>query len=90
MKIVINRCFGGFSLSDSCAQALGCSRYPDEDIRTDARLIAMVEQDSASASGSCARLAVVEIPDTATDWELTEYDGAEGIIAVVDGKIRHI
>ena len=88
MKIVINDCFGGFSLSQSAADTLGCNRYPGDWVRTDERLIALVEKNNIAASGSCAKLVVVEIPDTATDWTITEYDGAESVIAVIDGKLH--
>lgn len=89
MKYVINKCFGGFGASEECVKKLGLSdRWSAS--RTDERLIKMVEEDSKSASGPYSHLAVVEIPDNATDWELTEYDGLEGIIAVIDGKIVHI
>lgn len=92
MKIVINRCFGGFGISESCARALGVDEYfyNENELRTNERFIAMVEEDSDFASGKAAELEVVEIPDNATDWDLTEYDGAEGIIYVVDGKIYYI
>ena len=89
MKYVINRCWGGFGISDECVKKLGLSDRWSVD-RTDERLIKMVEEDSASASGHFARLVVVEIPDEATDWELTDYDGVEEIIAVIDGKIVHL
>lgn len=90
MKIVINACYGGFSLSESAAAYMGTSIYPlDEDIRTDPLLIDMVERDTLATSGRCAKLTVVEIPDNATDWELDEYDGYESITYVVDGKIHH-
>lgn len=91
MKIVINRCFGGFGLSDACEKALGLGDdYDCDDIRTDERLIALVEKDSAFASYEYAKLVVVEIPDNATDYEINEYDGLESVIAVVDGKIVHL
>lgn len=90
MKIVINSCYGGFSLSESAAAYMGTSTYSlDEDIRTDPRLVDMVERDAPAASGRYANLTVVEIPDNATDWELNEYDGYESITYVVDGKIHH-
>ena len=37
---------------------------------------------------SCFRVA--EIPEEATDWELFPDDGPEGIIAVIDGKLKFI
>lgn len=33
---------------------------------------------------------VVEIPEDATDWELSPNDGPEGIIAVIDGVLKFI
>lgn len=92
MKIVINRDYGGFSLSKKACKCLGIDWEYDDSlgVRTDSRLIELVERDAESASGDCAALVVVEIPDNATDYELDEYDGLEEIIAVVDGKIMHI
>ena len=89
MKIVINRKFGGFSVSKEIAKELG---LVDEWTlnRADARLIEAVIKDPKRASGEFASLAVVEIPDKATDWEITEYDGAEGITYVMGGKLYHI
>lgn len=89
MKYVINRCYGGFGISEEGMKKLGLrDRWSVS--RTDERLIKMVEEDSRAVSGRYSKLAVVEIPEEATDWELTEYDGYEEIIAVVDGKLVHI
>lgn len=91
MKVVLNRCFGGFSLSKKCADFLGVNQYADEKkVRTDSRLIELVEKDSAFASGRSAKLGIVKVPDCATDWEILDYDGMESVIAVVEGKIVHI
>lgn len=49
---------------------------PDD--RTDKDLIAVVEKLGDKASGSCAELKIVEIPD-GVDWEIDEYDGIESI-----------
>lgn len=90
MKICINACFGGFGLSDEALQMLGFeTRYPQIS-RTDPRLIEVVSTLGEAANGFCARLAIVDIPDEATDWEIDEYDGAEGIIYVLDGKLHHL
>lgn len=89
MKIVRNRCRGGFSLSDVAVDFLGLNN-PYADIeRTDLSLVNLVEADANKASGKYARLEVVEIPDTTTDWELDDHDGIERIIYVVNGKIHH-
>ena len=84
MKIVINRCFGGFSLSEEAYKFLGlewdgygykCTSYDD---RTDPDLIKCVETLGDKANGSCANLKVIEIPD-GVDWEITDYDGLEKV-----------
>ena len=94
MKIVINRCYGGFGISDACSEALGgtlikgcsylhCYEFPDNkrdsDFRTDPALIELMEtKGSEWCSGYCAELKVVEIPDD-VDYTIEEYDGMEWI-----------
>lgn len=93
MKIVINRCYGGFGLSDECAVALGAvlkqlgnhfyQEFPDgkwaQDYRTDSKLIHLMEaKGSEWCSGTFAKLKVVEIPDD-VKWEIHDYDGMETI-----------
>lgn len=46
--------------------------------RTDADLIAVVEELGERANGACASLKVVEVPD-GVNWEIAEYDGNEHI-----------
>ena len=87
MKIVINKCYGGYSLSEEALATLGV-QYDDEVWRTDARLVKIVEADPEAASGRVAKLKVVEIPDEATDYSVEEYDGFESVIYVVDGKLH--
>lgn len=91
MKIVLNRTYGGFSLSREQALAYGISEldlyegsdgkfkyYDSHDIdRTDPRLIEVVEMDLPNAWAS--NLKVVEIPDDAF-YKIEEYDGNEYII----------
>lgn len=79
MKVVINRCFGGFGLSDEAEKILGdtYSRYNSS--RTCPALVAVVEKlGSKRASGRFAELEVVEIPD-GIKWHIDEYDGNEEI-----------
>lgn len=84
MKVVINRCFGGFSLSKKAYEFLGLEwnghgyKYRDYDLRTDPRLVECVETLGEEADGSLARLKVVEIPDD-VEWEICDYDGVETI-----------
>lgn len=53
--------------------------FSDRDIeRDDPALIEVVEKLGDKASGKCAELKIVEIPD-GTDWVIDEYDGNEHI-----------
>ena len=89
MKLVINSCFGGFSLSQTACAMLGVDEWEGRNLlRNDARLIKIVEQLGEDANGMCAKLEIVEIPDTATDYHVEEYDGLETVIYVVDGKLH--
>lgn len=83
MKIVINKAYGGFGYG--CQGNCKAIAYMFEDERTAPELIEMVE----TYPELCGDLRIVEIPDTATDWEIDEYDGWESIIYVVNGKIHH-
>ena len=92
MKMVINRCYGGFFISDWCAAQLnipvdkyGPEYFPE---RNDPKFVELVKNHPDKVSGRMAKLKVVSIPDNATDWQLHDYDGAESIIYVVDGKIH--
>lgn len=95
MKVVINDCFGGFSVSKEVYEAMGKEwsgyGYDFDDDRTNASLIAAIEKIGCEkASGSCAHLVIIDIPDNATDWEIREYDGSEEVVCVVDGKLVHL
>ena len=87
MKIVLNKCYGGFGLDDELAEKYELDEWSVD--RTDEKLIELVEKYGEDAEGAHAKLKVVEIPDEATDWEIDEYDGYESVIYVVDGKIYH-
>lgn len=54
-------------------------RLDDRDVpRDNADLVAVVEQLGNEASGQCAELGIVEIPDGA-EWSIEEYDGNEHV-----------
>lgn len=90
MKIVLNKCYGGFSLSAKACEALGLKSRYTIIVRNDERLISLMEEyGSEWVSGDCAALVLVDIPDNCTDWEMDEYDGWERIIYVVDGMLYH-
>ena len=83
MKMVINANYGGFGL-DVAEQYKGWVRSFERD-RFNAELVEFVE----THPDECGDLAVVIIPEEATDWEMDEYDGYESVIYVLDGKIIH-
>ena len=89
MVFVLNKCYGGFSLSPFAVERLGVSDpYADLDsLQIDALAALIAEYGSEKCSGSFAKLKVVEVPDTITDWIVQEYDGIEVLIYVLDGKI---
>jgi hypothetical protein len=130
MKLVINRCYGGFGLSGAAvalyAERKGFILYPEtkgslnlttywkvppeqrvkdyenwygltveerqaynkayteqtlnerEIPRDDADLVFVVEALGDLASGDCAKLGIVEVPDGVA-WEISEYDGFERV-----------
>lgn len=90
MELVINRCFGGFALSDEVCEYLGCGTYdysrPHE--RNDWRLVEAVKKFGDRANTFFSDLQVVELPDETTDYTIEEYDGAEKVIYVVNGKLH--
>jgi len=85
-KIVINRCHGGFGLSEA-ALALYKERAgitdPDfwafEIPRDSDTLVAIVEElGSEAAGGKYADLRIVDVPDD-VEWDVEEYDGMEWV-----------
>lgn len=86
MKYVINNEYGGFEFPgelEAYFEKKGLW-YDDDEARTDPRLIEWVENHPGTD------LAIVVIPEEATDWEMQEYNGWESITAVVNGKIVHL
>lgn len=81
MKIVINRCWGGFSLSDAACKKLNCRPYDydQDDLRCAPELVQVVEElGTEAASGDFSRLKVVEVPDDMR-WYIDNYDGMESV-----------
>jgi hypothetical protein len=86
MKVVINNCYGGFSLSEAgiaryleLADLVITGDFYDRDIpRDDAALIQVVEELGDAANGFAADLKIVDIPD-GVDWYIEEYDGNEWV-----------
>jgi hypothetical protein len=85
IKVVINKYFGGFGLSDE-AEELYKERkgitdpnwWYNDILRDDPILVQIVEEMGDKADGKFAALKVVEVPDDA-DWYIEEYDGSEWV-----------
>lgn len=88
MKIVVNKCYGGFGLTDWAKERLGID-WSDEIDRNDLDLVDLVENYPDNVSDNFSILEVINLPDETTDWEISEYDGLETVIYVVGGKIHH-
>ena len=86
MKYVINNEFGGFSVPANLIKENNWdNKYLySEEIRTDIKLIEWVENHPDD------ELAIVDIPEEATDFIVNDYDGKETVYAVINGKIKEI
>lgn len=94
MKIAVNKCFGGFSVTEAIFKELGLEYngygflsnnilgIDDDDYnayRADKRLISAIEKiGEDESSGDHADIQIIEIPDD-VEWEIDEYDGIETI-----------
>lgn len=84
MKIVINTCYGGFSLSPKASQRYKertgktIGAYPDIE-RNDPDLVSVMEELGEEANGPSASLKVVDVPDD-VKWYIRDYDGKETVV----------
>ena len=94
MKIVVNKCFGGFSLTEDVYKELGIEwdeygYLRNEDLgissdnymayRSDPNLINAIEKIGESNSGGWAsELEIVDIPD-GIEYTIDDYDGFETV-----------
>jgi len=82
MKIAINKCYGGFGLSEKAYEYLGIKwdnfgcKYNYK--RTDNLLIKCIEELGKKANGRYADLKIIEIPDD-VDFIIEDYDGMEWV-----------
>ncbi len=84
MKVVINRCFGGFGLSKEAYDYLGLEwdyyGFEYDKDRDHPALIECIEVlGTEKASGDSSELAIIEIPD-GIEYIVDDYDGMEKII----------
>jgi hypothetical protein len=86
-RIVINRCYGGFGLSDLATQRYReLAWIPEEELfwtydipRDGAILLQVIDELGAQeSSGPHAELKVIEVPE-GVKWHIGEYDGMEWI-----------
>ena len=88
MKVVINRCFGGFGLSEQAEQLYKERKgitdpnwFYWEIARNDEVLVELVEQMGSTVNSNYSDLGVVDIPDD-VKWSVEEYDGREWVAEV--------
>lgn len=85
MKVVINKCYGGYGLSEKAYNYLGIEwdnyGYCFNDDRSNPQLVKCVEELGEAANGELSELKVVEIPDD-VEWTIGEYDGIEWVAEV--------
>jgi len=84
MKIAVHRGWGIFYLPEEVRGALGCEEYEYDDYmkRNDEKLIAALEKYNTDRE-----IMIIDIPNEATDWVISDYDGVETIYYCLDGKI---
>ena len=82
MKIVINKCYGGFGLSQKAIDWFKTKGAEDTDSfyedRSNPLLVECVEVLGPDSHTDYSKLRVVEIPDD-VEWEIKDYDGDEWI-----------
>lgn len=83
-KIVINACYGGFSLSKEAIESYQVrtgteiGMFGSDVPRDNPVLVAIVEEMGRRAAGGYAQLKVVEIP-VDVEWTVEQHDGREWI-----------
>ncbi len=94
MKLVINHCYGGFGISEEAErillETLGEDAFYEME-RHNPIFVSLVEKMGKDASGSFAKLEVVEIED-GLDYDVDEYDGYESVteyISVFEHELRN-
>ena len=89
MKIVVHKGLGSFRYPEKFCQRYSLDRYDwtEYDYNNEYRfhniLIDWVEKNPEDSEG----LRVIEIPEEATDWDIIDYDGAETVVYVINGKL---
>lgn len=82
MEVVINRCYGGFSLSKKAKERLReCGvvwKNPDTEVERENPILIQVVKELGveAASGTFCKLKIIEIPD-GIEWLIQDHDGYE-------------
>jgi hypothetical protein len=90
MKLVINTCYGGFSLSTRAINRLKELEIGEKELddilydnsvesRSNNLLVRVVEWQGEEANSDHSQLKIVRIPDDAHDPYIVNYDGMEHI-----------
>ena len=92
MKIVLNKCYGGFGLSPAARRMYEKTEHRKshnmEEYRTDPALVEIVETLGSMANDDFSKLKIFDMPESTTDYMIYDYDGLEILFYVVDGKLR--
>ena len=78
MKLVVNRCWGGFSVPDEVVEQLGLDSCYAHIERTNPVLVEWVETHTDGKDGHNRELRIVEIPD-GFHYLIDDYDGMETV-----------
>lgn len=85
-KVVLNNCYGGFSLSEKACKFLGLklSDYLASRLysRDDPKLVECIEVLGEEANGLCADLVIVEYDDRNYTYDIDNNDGLESLVLV--------
>ena len=89
MKIALNKCFGGFHIDEEIAEQYGVDPFGTfYKERTNEKLINLIEKYGDDICYPYSEVVIIDIPDEVTDWKVVDYDGAEALYYVIDGKIH--
>ena len=97
MKVLINRCFGGFGLSDEAINlykersgSANDIRWWHDDVRDDPILVDIVEELGERANSWASKLEIVDVPDGYDYW-IEDYDGRETLhLKIRESHLREL
>lgn len=94
MKLLLNKCFGSFSLNPNNTQLLEKLNHicpiNSLEFRANKDVINILEdymKKGYNINSEHSKITIVDIPDNITDFTIQDYDGWEICIFVIDGKL---